>query len=105
MTSFPRWLIRLHGRRTETCLRYACDAQGHVIGFEELESALDYLAKNLQAEMAIHRLKPVEAILLVADMHEFKVPGMCVNPSPEGICGAIVSLEALAAALNEAPLA
>jgi len=101
MSTFPRWIIRLREGESKAGLRYWCDDRGNVIGFDQLDVALDYLVKNLQPGMRLHRLKLTEAILLVADMHESDVAGMCLDPTPGGVCAGIIPLEALAAALNE----
>src|SRR5215211_1751068 len=97
MATFPRWIIRLQNGGKETCRRYECDREGHVIGFSTRMRAMTYLLANQKPGMQLNRLKPVEAFILLADMHEFDVKGMCVDPSPDGTCSVVMALSTLAA--------
>ena len=101
MIRFPLWVIRLFGDKNEPCLRYACDADGYVLSFDRLDIALEHLPDNPALGMLVHRLTYDEIATLVADMHEFSVPGICLNPRISGDCGVVIPLNQLDAALNE----
>jgi hypothetical protein len=102
MIQLPIWVIRLHYGENAPCIRYLCDERGYVAAFGDSESALAYLV-NAPAGAVVHRLERNEAVLLIADMHEFNVPGICLDPLPGRGCRVILPLEALAAALIEPP--
>ena len=100
MIAFPIWVIRLTHAGMAS-LRYACDEAGRVVAFVELDAAVDYLTAHNMPGMLIHRLKRAEALLLVADMHEYKVPAICLNPRSDGDGANIVPISALAGLLTE----
>ena len=77
MLSFPLWVVRTPAV-ADGQLPFLCDNFGWLLAFQIREDAMDRLRQH--PGTVLRWLSRREALFLLADMHSYHTPGVCLNP-------------------------
>jgi hypothetical protein len=104
MLTFPLWVIRLP-KPCRRGIRFLSDDEGYIYVFSSRDGALAVLVNRITAGMVIHWLRLEEAHVLIADMHDKALPGVCLNWRASDSCGELISLAQFAGDVHTATAA
>jgi hypothetical protein len=85
----PLWIV--HPKESSGRVAPAqepCDSPDHSLAFSDTRSLTRYLEAREEGKWQVHHVrKPDDLIELLADLNQFGIPGLCLDPKPDGTNG------------------
>jgi hypothetical protein len=87
--TLPLWII--HPERSFECMAPAeepCDAPDHSLAFSNSHRLTQYLEARNEGKWQVHHVRKTDDLIeILASLNELGIPGLCLDPTPDGSNG------------------
>jgi hypothetical protein len=87
--SLPLWIVHPKGSADRVPPdQQPCDSPDHSLAFSDTRRLTRYLEAREEGKWQVHYVrKPDDLIEVLADLNQFGIPGLCLDPTPDGSNG------------------